>query len=65
MNLSLVSVDSTVACPHHDAAGMVVDPAVLERWSRPPQLVGTSVEACDIGTVPAWRRPRWDAHTAV
>ena len=28
-DLSLVSVDSTVARAHHDAAGMVVDPAVL------------------------------------
>ena len=28
-DLSLVSVDSTVARTHHDAAGMVVDPAVL------------------------------------
>lgn len=30
VDLSLVSVDSTVARAHHDAAGMVVDPAVLE-----------------------------------
>jgi transposase len=29
VDLSLVSVDSTVARAHHDAAGMVVDPAVL------------------------------------
>ena len=29
-DLSLVSVDSTVARAHHDAAGMVVDPAVLQ-----------------------------------
>jgi transposase len=28
-DLSLVSVDSTVARAHHDAAGMVVDPEVL------------------------------------
>lgn len=28
-DLSLVSVDSTVARVHHDAAGMIVDPAVL------------------------------------
>lgn len=28
-DLSLVSVDSTVARAHHDAAGMVVDPQVL------------------------------------
>lgn len=28
-DLSLVSVDSTVARAHHDAAGMMVDPAVL------------------------------------
>jgi transposase len=28
-DLSLVSVDSTVARAHHDAAGMVVDPTVL------------------------------------
>lgn len=28
-DMSLVSVDSTVARAHHDAAGMVVDPAVL------------------------------------
>ena len=27
--MSLVSVDSTVARAHHDAAGMVVDPEVL------------------------------------
>lgn len=29
VDLSLVSVDSTVARAHHDAAGMVVDPGVL------------------------------------
>jgi transposase len=29
VDMSLVSVDSTVARAHHDAAGMVVDPAVL------------------------------------
>ncbi|KPI04664.1 Transposase [Streptomyces sp. OK228] len=29
VDLSLVSVDSTVARAHHDAAGMVVDPEVL------------------------------------
>ncbi len=30
VDLSLVSVDSTVACAHHHAAGMVVDPDLLE-----------------------------------
>lgn len=33
-DLSLVSVDSTVARAHHDAAGMVVEPTVLEALER-------------------------------
>lgn len=33
-DLSLVSVDSTVTRAHHDAAGMVVDPAVLAALER-------------------------------
>lgn len=43
VDLSLVSVDSTTARAHHDAAGMIMEPGTLEAVEKAAAEKGASV----------------------